>query len=249
MDGTAPIPELQRRVIYALLQPVVALCRRFHVPLDVIEGLTRLAYYEELRRRGNATQSQVAEVFGTSLRTVVGVERRFRTDFLTPEYEMELARRLEEALGAGPRGSDELAAELAAAGAGVARSLASLAGTGRVIASGSNGDEHFALSGRFQSLVRDDLLGRIDGLRHQLEVLTAAVTARFLGDGDERPSVARTLAFLGRPEDVQTMIDELVRALRLRAIDVEERALEGGPRERYGVTMAIAPIDEREAAD
>jgi len=243
MPEIAPIPELQRRLIYALLQPVAALCRRFRVPLDVVEGLCRLAYYEELRRGQQATQSQIASIFGRSLRTVVGVERRFRSDFLSPQYEVELSRKLEERLAVGEATVAELATELDAPEDEISRLLTGLVATGRAV----NEGDRFALSERFQSLVTDDLRARIDGLKHQLDVMTAAVRARFLTREDTRPSVARTLSFVGTPDDVETMIDNLVRTLRLQAIDVEENALKGGNFDRYAVTMALAPVQDPSA--
>ena len=247
MSARASIPELQRRLIFSLLWPAVAVCRRFQVPLDVLERLCRLAYYEELRRGGKLTQVEVARIFGTSLRTVVAVERKYRGGFLAPEYEVELYRRVEEALTVRSTTAEDMAVQLEADEDAVRRTLDGLVGAGRAEATPAGDTVEFSFLERHPSLVRADLLSRIDGLKHQLEVLVSAVSRRFFDEGDtgkRRPSVARTVSFLGISDDVEALADELVRMLRLRAIDVEERALRKGGHERYGLTMALAATED-----
>ncbi len=247
MSELPPVPELQRRLVFVLLRPVMAICRRLRVPLDMLEELCRLAYYEELRRRGSATQAEVAEVFGTSLRTVVGVGRGYRGAFLAPEYEVELSRRIEEALTERAATADALAGRLNVELKETRRALMGLVAAGRVaMVDGEGDDATYGYVEKHPSLVRADLLTRLDGLRHQLEVLGTAVERRFLDDRDPRPSMARTVSFLGGPEEVEALADELVRTLRLRAIDVEERALRQGGHDRYGLTMALAATDTGE---
>ncbi|MBT9561226.1 MAG: hypothetical protein IV100_34850 [Myxococcales bacterium] len=239
-----PLPEIQRRLVYALLQPAITICRRLHVPLDVVEQLCRLAYYEQLRGPGGATQAEAAEILGRSIRTVVNVERLARTDFLAPENEVRDARRIEEALALGSLTAGEMSEATQLLLHDVERMLVALAGSGRALAAtGDDGVVRYSLVTRHQSLVQSDLLPRIDGLRHQLEVLTAAVVRRFFGASDQRPTMARTLAFLGRPEDVQAFGDELIRTLRRGAVDVEEHSLQAGEHDRYAVTFALTPID------
>lgn len=244
MNATTTVPELHRRILFALLWPVVRLCRRFQVPLDVLEGLTRLAYYEELRRSGKATQADVARIFGTSLRTVVGVEKRYRTEFLAPEYEVALSRRIEEALSVSEESAAALSERLDEDASAVQRALTELVAAGRLERIEADGAPIFRYRDNHPSLVRADLLSRIDGLKHQLEVLYAAVQQRFVPEDDDRPSVARTLSFLGTKEDVDKLAEELVRTLRLSAIDVEERALTEGGHDRYGLTFALAATEK-----
>lgn len=251
MSGRPTIPELERRLIFGLLWPVVAMCRHFRVPLEVLERLCRLAYYEELRRGGQVTQAEVARIFGTSLRTVVGVERSYRSDFLQPHQEVERSRRLEEALAPGERSGEELAAELDEDIEDIQRALDSMVAGGRAVRhNGGESAPRFGLRERYQSLVRDDLHSRLAGLKHQLEVLLSAVHQRFFPSEAPPPSVARTLSFVAKPEDVDTLIAELIRSVRLQAIDVEERALQGtGGYERYGLTIALAATKDPDEGD
>ncbi len=245
MTDEATIPELERRLISALLQPVVSMCRRFRVPLNELEGLCRVAYYEELRHRGDkATQAEVAEVFGTSLRTVVGVEKRYQGRFDADDAETTRWRRVEQALTSEGQSVEALAGQLDIDNGELRRTLSGLVAAGRaVVEADAEGIESFVRTERYRSLVRADLVARIDGLKHQLEVVESAVRRRFVETDDERPAVARTLSFLGTEADVAKLADLLVKTLRLEAIDVEERALEGGGYQRYGATFAVAPVD------
>ena len=243
----ASLSELQRRLAYSLFKPAAEICRRLSVPLDTVEQLCRLAYFEELRR-GGTTQAEVAKVFGRSRRTVIGVERQFNSDFLAPEKEVDLNRRVEEVLATGPVTAAELAERVGADPEVVRRMVDGLVGAGRAESRGvaPTGEPRFVLSERFQSLVRDDLLARITGLKHQLEVISAAVRQRFLPvDGEDRPSVARTVSFVGTPEDTERFMNELIRSVRLGAIDVEESGLKKGGYERYAVTFVGAPVEEQ----
>jgi hypothetical protein len=97
VSNESTIVELQRHLLYAFLGPVASLAKRFRIPLEELERLTRLAYYEDLRK-SNATHPEIAEMFGTSLRTVAGVSKHHRSDFLEPQEAVELIRRLEETL-------------------------------------------------------------------------------------------------------------------------------------------------------
>ena len=240
MSGVPSVTELERRVLFALVGPAAAWCRKMRVPLNELEQLSKLAYYEELRHRGNATQAEVADVFGKSLRTIVEVERQYRSTFLAPEYEESLSRRVEEALTDAPQTATALALAVDADPNDVERVVGALNVIGRVDGDPESG---YVRSTELRSLVRDDLLARIDGLKHQLEVLMATVNNRFAHDKKQMPSMARTLAFLGTRESIEEMGRAIARELRLRAIEVEEHALQEGGYERYGLTFALAATE------
>ena len=244
-DDGGSVPELQRRLVFSLLRPAVRLCRLFRLPLRTLQDLARLAYLEELRRRGGATQAEAADLLGTSLRTVASLDEQYRGDFLAPEREVELARRIEDTLGRGPATAERLAALPGAEAEGVERALVGLVTAGRVEGLGAAGGDPsgYRLRRSFVSLVGDGLLARIDGLNHQLDVIAAAVRSRFLG-GDERPALARTLSFVGTSERVSALANELARSVRQRCADAEEDSLGQDGFESYSVTLALAPGDE-----
>ncbi|MFN3198487.1 MAG: hypothetical protein ACE366_08735 [Bradymonadia bacterium] len=237
------IPEHQRRLVYSLLRPVARLCRRFHLPLKAVEELCRLAYYEELKRTPDLTQTDMARLLGTSLRTVGNLAHQHRGDFLSPEQEQGLAREIEEALSHGPLSLDGLIAALTHVSPDqIQRLLPSLVDSGRLTAEAGS-PVTYRLEPAWVSLVREDMQARIDGLNHQLDVIAAAVRTRFLAI-DERPAVARTLSFAGTPEDMQKLGRAIAQQLRVLCSEAEEDALEAGGHQRYAVTFALAPVDE-----
>lgn len=240
MSSIPSVTELERRVLFALVGPAAAWCRKMRVPLSEFEQLSRLAYYEELRSRGNATQAQVADVFGKSLRTIVEVERQYRSEFLAPEYEESLSRRVEEALTDAPQTVAALAVAVDADPSDVERVVGALNVIGRV---DGNNDSGYFRRPELRAMVRDDLLARIDGLKNQLDVLMATVNNNFARNEQKSPSMARTLAFVGTPESIKEMGASIARELRLRAIEVEEQALEEGRYEHYGLTFALAATE------
>ena len=249
--GLDRLPSLQRRLVYSLLRPAVRLCRLFRLPLKALEELARLAYFEELRGRGEATQAEVAELLGTSLRTVTNLASRYRGDFLSPEHEVEAARRIEAALTEGPAKAAELAAKVRLTEADVSRLLAGMDGAGRVRRQDDGQpDARWEIDWRYVSLVEDDVQARIDGLNHQLDVVLATIRTRFLAgptaQGVDAPpaAMARTLSFVCTSEGMQTLADDLVRHLRRRCGDAEEDALRAGARDPYAVTLALAPMKD-----
>ena len=191
------LPELQRRLIFSALRPAARLASRFHLPWKTLEELARLAYFEELRRRRGASHTAIARVLDLSLRSVGSLEKLYRSDFLAPERELEFARRVEEAFDQGPTTVEAVALALAADPAEVERVVEGLLGAGRLLA---QPDGALSLDRRFRSLVQADLKARIDGLNHQLDVLVAAVQARFFTA--DRPAMARTLTFVATPEAI-----------------------------------------------
>lgn len=236
--------EAQQRLVFSLLKPAVRLCRRFRIPLKQFEALCRLAYFEEHRRRGGMTHAEMAKAFGLSLRTIGNLERQYRSNFFAPEDELERRRRIEGVLRGGPATAAAVAAALREPAGDVERLLVSLTAAGRVRVEPGSAPPLYRLDHRFRSLVRSDFLARIDGLNHQLDVIGAAVRGRLLGGAG--PALARTLSFIGRPEDVERFCKSLVDTLRRGCGEVEEQALQAGGYAEYGVTLALAPTSEDE---
>lgn len=200
-----------------------------------------MAYFEEIRLQGSASQAQTAMLMGKSLRTVGNLERQFRTDFLAPETELEHARQVEDVFDDVPMALAEVQRRLPHLDPeDVERVLDGLASVGRVHLRGANGERRYALNPSFVSLVRDDVDTQIDGLRHQLDVIVAAVRTRFFG-GD-RHAMARTLSFVADPDDMEVLGDEFVLDLRRRCIEAEEAALKKKSHGRYAVTFVLTPM-------
>jgi len=241
------LTEIKRRLVFTLLKPAVRLSRQLRLELAAVEELCRMAYFEEVRVRGRASQAQTAALMGKSLRTVGKLEMRYREGFLVPETALEQTREVEDALDDDDGATlEQVKARVPhLGGPEVERLLESLAEVGRVVRDGSRQEPRYRLNTAFVSLVRDDLDAQLDGLLHQLDVITAAVRARFFKPG-QRPALARTLSFVSDADSMEDLGDGVVMELRRRCIETEERALKRGVRERYAVTFVLAPLPERQ---
>jgi hypothetical protein len=206
--------------------------------------LCRLAYFEELRRRGEMTHAEMALLLGTSVRTIGHLERQYRGNFFAPEEDEEQRRRAEAVLRDGPATTAAVARALRAPEADARALLEALRAEGRVEFDADAEPPAWRLHPSFRGLVRADFNARVDGLDHQLAVLIEALRCRFL-DADG-PSVTRTLGFVGRPEDVERLCRDLVRATRNAVVDVEEAGLRAGGTREFAVTLALAPARPEE---
>ncbi len=199
-----------------------------------------MAYFEEIRIHGEASQARTAALMGKSLRTVGHLERQYRAGFLTGEAELEQVREVEGALDESPSTLQEVRERVSHIdGERIELILERLVGVGRARLDGG-GQRRYTLNPAFISLVGDDVDAQLDGLRHQLDVIISAVRARFLQAG--RPAVARTLSFVADSAEVEAMADGFVMDLRRGCIEAEEAALKRRIRERYAVTFVLTPI-------
>ena len=221
-----------------MLRPAVRLCRRFRIPLKPFLQLCRLAYFEELRD-DERTHVEVARIFDMSLRTVGSLEAEYKAgEFLAPEDEITLSRHVETALGDGSFTTAEIAAALDQDEERIQLVLEGLAGAGRVFTD----DGRWRMNHAYVSLVKTDLRSRLDGLRHQLEVVAATVHTRFLSD--RRPAMARTFSIEGRADVMERLAQELVKEVRGQCGDAEDASLTGGSTEGFAITIALGPSTE-----
>lgn len=240
-ERSKELVEQSSRVVYSLLKLVARTAARFRLPIDRLTELTRLAYFEELRRQAPRDLDFVARSLGVSYRTAVNLNRAARADFFRPEKEIEPLRRVSAVLVGQARSRDELRDALDDLDdATVDRALGLLEQSGWVV---RDEEDRYAIATALRSYVSDDLDRRIDGLNNHMEVLADSVWARFV-EGASETALGRTWVFVARPEDVAEFARQTALAVRHGAVDVEEAALKEGARERFGVTLAFAPLKE-----
>lgn len=249
-ESATSVVSIQRELVYALLRPAIRLSTIFQLPMGTVEELCRLAYYEEIRHHGNNSQRTAAKKLGKSLRTIGALERQLKGDFLAATEDLALLRRIEDKLEHGPQTLEELIEGLRdteSASEHIGEAVELLVNVGRLERTRHDGEPRVALNHSFISLVSGDLRTRIDGLNHQLEVISAAVQARFLAPW--RPAVARTLAFVARRQDIEALGESLVGATREQCTEAEEDALKDGKYERFALTMALTPMEPEQKED
>jgi hypothetical protein len=194
--------ELQRRVLYSLMLPVVRLARVFGVPLKELAGWLEVAYLHESREAGLST-AEISRLFGVSRRTLVELSRRLKANFFAPERHEGLPRRIEFMLWAGPMSGGRIRQSLSAvAPTEVDSALAQLVRDGRVQHRPGRTDLYQVPRAEFR-LYRDDWLARIDGLNNHLASVASTVYARFFRA--PHPAFSRTLNLRARPADLDAL--------------------------------------------
>ncbi len=237
-DPTAPMPdeELSQRLVYALLLPAVRMALALKMPSKELLRWAELAVYHEARRR-NLNNREIAEQLDVSVRKVAELSRRLKDNFLAPDQEHGLPRRIEFMLW----GESASAARIKqtftdATEAEIADALATLESQGRIRRVGGRTERYERV--RAQALlVQDQMLARIDGLNNLLGNVADVVHARFVAD-EPPESFARTVSFRVRKGDaprLRALYDNLIWEL-LQRLDEDAHA---APDEADTVSLSI----------
>ncbi len=236
--------EYKHRVLFSLFRAAAKAGVRLNVPLDQMVELFQMAYFQEAREHKNLKMTEIAELFGKSLRTVQSLHTRFQGDFFSPENEYEFRRAVAEALAPGPKSSEQLA-EIFASRSKVElmAALDDLEQEGRIWKEGEtyrrDPEDHDFYTGA-------DTMGRIAGLNRQMDILTETVWNRLLRRKSDVAAGARTYVFAALPEQFNAMIEELFERTRGEILEAEAEAFGKKQTQRHGITIAVATMEEND---
>ncbi|MCB9680981.1 MAG: hypothetical protein H6733_05865 [Alphaproteobacteria bacterium] len=234
--------ELPARLVFSLLEGAVRVAARVEMPLARLTDLLRTAYFLEYRRRNPRDLGVVADKLGVSLRTAGTLNRTLKEAFFAPETEVEPIRQVTGALLGQALDVASLVAQTDLDESAVRRAVTHLVEVGWVEPVAGAADT-YALSGTLRSFVTDDLQRRVDAINHQVSIVADSVWERFVKGGTQ-PAGARSWSFAARPEDVAEAIERTFAGLRAEAVGMEEKALAEGTGARFGITVAVAPLEE-----
>lgn len=242
-----PDRELQRRVMFSLLSPVVRMARLFGVPLKELTGWVEAAYFQELRAQG-LTLKEIGGALAVSERTAVNLSKKLRERFLLPEHEHNLPRRVEFLLGVRPMGEARIKQLMPEVEPDeVDRVLETLRKQGR-IKEVPGRTLKYALAQPVVRLPRDTWMARVGALNSFAENLTNAVYGRFFRR--EPRAFARTVTFQGKPEAYERLgaFYEEVMLPQLRELMADVETEEDGQSEEHEgqavqVSLCWAPYE------
>jgi hypothetical protein len=232
--------EYKQRVVYALLKGAARVGVRLRLPLKQVTALLQMAYFEEARNTEGMKLEAIADLFSKSLRTVSSLNRRFRGDFFSPEGEVSFRRAIAALVNHGPKPVAALQAAFPeVTESALAAALEDLSREGIVRVQDGlvhrNPDAHAFLD-------HGGVAARIDGLNRVQDVVAQAVWTRLIED--DATALARTYVFHASPEDYQALLDEVAALVKGRAIaadGVYEQTKQG---QKFGITLAGAPMEE-----
>lgn len=224
-DATGLSPsELQERVIYALLMPAVRMARTFDFPLRQMGDSLQMAYFQELRGVGFKMR-QAASILDVSMRKVALLSKRLKENFLRPEQEVGLPRRIEFLLWGEPLSGVRVKKALSGIEPeAIDAALEQLVAEGRIQQRQRRRTDVYERCHSQSRLVSEDWHFRIDALNNLLENVCHAVYGRFFAN--DAKAFARTVSFQIREKDIgklqelyQNVIWERIKELEVEAKD------------------------------
>lgn len=219
--------ELRQRVLYAMFLPVIRLARVFGVPLSQLRDWLEIAYFHELRR-DDLKLREASALMGISMSKAAVLSRQLKENFLAPEQEPGLERRIEFMLWAEPLTLAKIHQVLVdVSEREVSRALAGLVKSGRLKRERRGAHTVYALNINTSRRAWDSWLARVDGLQDALGSVTNAVYGRFFRA--EPRAFARTLTFRIRPEDLDELRKLYEEVIFPKIVELDDRAL--GPQD------------------
>ncbi len=233
--------ELRDRVAYALLLPAIRLARVKGVPLKRIVQWLHIAYFRELRTAGFKMR-ECAERLGVSMRKVAQLSKSLKVNFLEPDRDVGLPRRIEFLLWAGPlsraRIYQALPEELRS---DIDRAIDGLIGEERIVERRTGRTTVCQANRSSSRLVSRDWRARIDGLNNLLANVVHAVHGRFFADDPQ--TFARTVSFRVREKDIAELAELYESVVWQRIQELEQRAAGDGDAVSLDLSMCWAPFD------
>jgi hypothetical protein len=232
----------QNRLVYSLLKPAVSMAARFHVPMRTLAELSRLNYFEVLRREG-LSQAAIGERLGQTARHMRTLASKLKGDFFAAEREIGRVRDVESEVARSNPTRKALYASLPAwSPAEIDAALDTLLAEGRVV----RGKSRLEIAPRYLVLSSNKFHHRIDALNHFLEGVTRAIAQRLIFEEREQAMV-KTISFVARPAKFEELLRSLEANLRRDIATLEEDAQFEGEGQRY-VLGVFAAKDEVELA-
>jgi len=125
--------ELRDRVVYALMSPAARFARAFGLPLTTVRGWFEMAYYHEAKRH-DLKMTEMAELMQVSTSKVSLLSKALKENFIRPEVEAALPRRIEFMLWAEPLTLAKIKQVLTdVSNEEINRAVADLADEGRIV--------------------------------------------------------------------------------------------------------------------
>lgn len=194
--------ELQRRVVFSLLQPAIRLAKRYRVPLKEFTQWLQIAYFQELRSSG-LTLREAGELMDVGMRKASELSRSMKENFFKPERDHELPRRIEFMLWAEPLSRARIHQLMRAEEPALLdEAIERLVAEGRIQwVDGKH--EVLEVTGTQARLVKPTWMSQVDGINQYGRNLASATHERVFEDSDR--ALLRTLSFRIAPSDVDAL--------------------------------------------
>ena len=233
--------ELNNRIVYTLLLPVVRLAFVLKTPIKTLGNLLQMAYYHETQRNA-LKMKDIALLLNVSMRKVALLSKQLKQNFLHTEAEHGLPRRIEFMLWAGPQSFARILQAVNEDKDEVAQAINRLLKQKRIVKVPGPGltDSYKVVKSEYR-LVRDTMLARMDGLQNLLVSVSNAVYARFLKSDDR--AFARTVSLRIRKESLNRLNKLYEEEIWKTLLALDEEAEGDTEAEEMDISILWAPCD------
>lgn len=237
---------LERRVIFSMIVPAIRISALRTIPLKEMTNLLRLAYFRQLRNRGQ-TLREISEVLNISVRTAKRLSQQLKENFFAPEVEHELPRRIEFMLWATPMTRARINQVIEDATADeIARAFDQLVEQERVHEVSDRPGYYAARRPGGTRISGDSMIARVGGLNVFLNNVTNAIHGRFFSD--DPASFVRTVTFRVRERDLHELRELYEQVLWKKLGELEERVPEDASDDalelQFSICWAPYELDE-----
>lgn len=233
--------EFSLRVLYSLMKPVAKLASVKRIALQDLTPWMQLAYFHDLKDRG-LKMREMSDVMGVSMRKVAMLSKQLKQNFLRPELEVELPRRIEFVLWAEPLSRARLSQALpGVTDAELDDALQILADQERIVVREEARGVIYDISSTTRRVVGREWAGKIDGVNNVMNNVFNAVLGRLFHD-DAR-AFARTLQLHVREDDLEELRAFYNETIFPFLAELDERANETPDRFPIDVSILWAPTD------
>jgi len=193
-----PQDEFVRRVFYSMIGGALKLAADEELSLKEVNHWVETATFHVLKDRGMKMR-EISEALDISMRKAANLSNQLKQNFLEPEREHTLPRRIEFMLWSEPLSRSRLLQVMEVDESELDDALEILVKQERVVLEDGR-SPRYHIASPTRRIVGRSWMGRIDGLNNLMNSAYGTIRARFF-DQDER-AFARTIQFSVRPEDL-----------------------------------------------
>ncbi len=198
MDEKNVHQEIVNRLLFSIVKPYAKFAAKNVIGLKSAMQWCELAYFHELKGQ-DLKMREIADAMNVSMRKVADLSKKLKRNFLKPEEEVELTRRIEFALWVEPLSAARLAQTLSSDQSDIDEALETLLSQNQIVRIVDSGVQTYSLEHRTRRLVDPQWAAKIDGLNHLLDTVFQTIMCRFIEERED--SFARTLQMRIRVED------------------------------------------------
>lgn len=241
LPSMVDVSEMQLRLVYSLLKPVIRAAARFSIPVRSLNELLRLAYYEHLSR-SDLSLDEIAQRFGQTTRHMRSLGQRLESDFFQAEREVGLVREVEALVAETNPTDDDVVSGLSNwPHKDVRAAILQLCAEERIERDKGG---RLVTAKKYVVLRSDGFHHRIDSLNHFLDGGYRAVLHRLVFN-NQATAIMKTLSFSAVGSQLREFLDRLEGNLRRELAELDENAtFSGHAEERYTMSFGLAPVHE-----